>query len=71
MLASKESLEQIIVASPGLRADPLALGTLTVKHTAARGFDSVRLSSARRDVSGVLQNKDLFVQFTDPKMLDR
>ncbi|XP_059420296.1 ubiquitin-like protein 7b isoform X2 [Carassius carassius] len=44
MLANKESLEQIIVASPGLRSDPVALG--------------------------VLQDKDLFVQFTDPKLLD-
>ncbi|XP_058606529.1 ubiquitin-like protein 7b isoform X1 [Onychostoma macrolepis] len=45
MLANKESLEQIIVASPGLSSDPVALG--------------------------VLQDKDLFVQFTDPKLLDR
>ncbi|XP_026087206.1 ubiquitin-like protein 7b isoform X1 [Carassius auratus] len=44
MLANKESLEQIVVASPGLRSDPVALG--------------------------VLQDKDLFVQFTDPKLLD-
>uniref|UniRef100_A0A672K1X6 Ubiquitin-like protein 7 n=1 Tax=Sinocyclocheilus grahami TaxID=75366 RepID=A0A672K1X6_SINGR len=44
MLANKESLEQIIVASPGLSSDPVALG--------------------------VLQDKDLFVQFTDPKLLD-
>ncbi|XP_050990275.1 ubiquitin-like protein 7b isoform X2 [Labeo rohita] len=44
MLANKESLEQIIAASPGLGSDPVALG--------------------------VLQDKDLFVQFTDPKLLD-
>lgn len=45
MLANKESLEQIIVASPGLSSDLLALG--------------------------VLQDKDLFIQFTDPRLLDR
>ncbi|XP_070685907.1 ubiquitin-like protein 7 [Pempheris klunzingeri] len=44
MLSNKESLDQIIVATPGLRSDPFALG--------------------------VLQDKDLFVQFTDPNMLD-
>ncbi|XP_048087078.1 ubiquitin-like protein 7 [Alosa alosa] len=44
MLASKESLDQIIVATPGLSSDAVALG--------------------------VLQDKDLFVQFTDPGMLD-
>ncbi|XP_026863777.1 ubiquitin-like protein 7b [Electrophorus electricus] len=44
MLGNKESLDQIIVASPGLRSDPIALG--------------------------VLQDKDLFVQFTDPNLLD-
>ncbi|XP_031443316.1 ubiquitin-like protein 7b [Clupea harengus] len=44
MLASKESLDQIIVATPGLSSDAMALG--------------------------VLQDKDLFVQFTDPSMLD-
>ncbi|KAM9825896.1 ubiquitin-like protein 7b isoform 1-T2 [Syngnathus typhle] len=44
MLTNKESLAQIIVATPGLRSDPVALG--------------------------VLQDKDLFVQFTDPNMLD-
>ncbi|KAL3065202.1 ubiquitin-like protein 7 isoform X1 [Trematomus bernacchii] len=44
MLTNKESLDQIIVATPGLRLDPVALG--------------------------VLQDKDLFVQFTDPSMLD-
>ncbi|XP_030621922.1 ubiquitin-like protein 7 [Chanos chanos] len=44
MLNNKESLEQIIVASPGVSSDPVALG--------------------------VLQDKDLFVQFADPKMLD-
>lgn len=44
MLANKESLEQIIAASPGLSSDPVALG--------------------------VLQDKDLFVQFTDPNLLD-
>ncbi|KAK5873696.1 hypothetical protein PBY51_018714 [Eleginops maclovinus] len=44
MLTNKESLDQIIVATPGLRSDPVALG--------------------------VLQDKDLFVQFTDPSMLD-
>lgn len=44
MLTNKESLDQIIVATPGLRSDPIALG--------------------------VLQDKDLFVQFTDPNMLD-
>ncbi|XP_043120712.1 ubiquitin-like protein 7b isoform X2 [Puntigrus tetrazona] len=44
MLSDKESLEQIMVASPGLSSDPVALG--------------------------VLQDKDLFVQFTDPKLLD-
>ncbi|XP_051975914.1 ubiquitin-like protein 7 [Xyrauchen texanus] len=44
MLNNKESLDQIIAASPGLRSDPVALG--------------------------VLQDKDLFVQFTDPNMLD-
>ncbi|XP_077451073.1 ubiquitin-like protein 7b [Stigmatopora argus] len=44
MLTNKESLDQIIVATPGLRSDPVALG--------------------------VLQDKDLFVQFTDPNMLD-
>uniref|UniRef100_A0A8D3C8S5 Ubiquitin-like protein 7 n=1 Tax=Scophthalmus maximus TaxID=52904 RepID=A0A8D3C8S5_SCOMX len=44
MLTNKESLDQIIVATPGLRSDPIALG--------------------------VLQDKDLFVQFTDPSMLD-
>lgn len=44
MLNNKESLDQIIVATPGLKSDPVALG--------------------------VLQDKDLFVQFTDPNMLD-
>ncbi|XP_034427888.1 ubiquitin-like protein 7b [Hippoglossus hippoglossus] len=44
MLTNKESLDQIMVATPGLRTDPIALG--------------------------VLQDKDLFVQFTDPSMLD-
>ncbi|XP_031420556.1 ubiquitin-like protein 7a isoform X2 [Clupea harengus] len=44
MLNNKESLDQIIVATPGLSSDPVALG--------------------------VLQDKDLFVQFTDPNMLD-
>uniref|UniRef100_A0A4W4F0M3 Ubiquitin-like protein 7 n=2 Tax=Electrophorus electricus TaxID=8005 RepID=A0A4W4F0M3_ELEEL len=44
MLNNKESLDQIIVATPGLSSDPMALG--------------------------VLQDKDLFVQFTDPSMLD-
>ncbi|TSM52326.1 Ubiquitin-like protein 7 [Bagarius yarrelli] len=44
MLNNKESLDQIIVATPGLSSDPIALG--------------------------VLQDKDLFVQFTDPNMLD-
>ncbi|KAF7699317.1 hypothetical protein HF521_004059 [Silurus meridionalis] len=44
MLSNKESLDQIIVASPGLSSDPVALG--------------------------VLQDKDLFVQFTDPNQLD-
>lgn len=44
MLTNKESLDQIIVATPGLKSDPVALG--------------------------VLQDKDLFVQFTDPNMLD-
>uniref|UniRef100_A0A3Q4A8B8 Ubiquitin-like protein 7 n=1 Tax=Mola mola TaxID=94237 RepID=A0A3Q4A8B8_MOLML len=44
MLTNKESLDQIMVATPGLRSDPVALG--------------------------VLQDKDLFVQFTDPNMLD-
>ncbi|XP_012993352.1 ubiquitin-like protein 7 isoform X2 [Esox lucius] len=44
MLTNKESLDQIIVATPGLKSDPVALG--------------------------VLQDKDLFVLFTDPNMLD-
>ncbi|XP_059391985.1 ubiquitin-like protein 7a isoform X1 [Carassius carassius] len=44
MLNNRESLDQIIVATPGLSSDPVALG--------------------------VLQDKDLFVQFTDPNMLD-
>ncbi|XP_017340097.1 ubiquitin-like protein 7a [Ictalurus punctatus] len=44
MLNNKESLDQIIVATPGLSSDAMALG--------------------------VLQDKDLFVQFTDPNMLD-
>ncbi|XP_046715012.1 ubiquitin-like protein 7a isoform X2 [Silurus meridionalis] len=44
MLNNKESLDQIIVATPGLSGDPLALG--------------------------VLQDKDLFMQFSDPNMLD-
>uniref|UniRef100_A0A673I2G7 Ubiquitin-like protein 7 n=1 Tax=Sinocyclocheilus rhinocerous TaxID=307959 RepID=A0A673I2G7_9TELE len=44
MLNNKESLEQIIIATPGLSSDPVALG--------------------------VLQDKDLFIQFTDPNMLD-
>uniref|UniRef100_A0A8B9LP50 Ubiquitin-like protein 7 n=1 Tax=Astyanax mexicanus TaxID=7994 RepID=A0A8B9LP50_ASTMX len=44
MLNNKESLDQIIVATPGLSTDPMALG--------------------------VLQDKELFVQFTDPNMLD-
>ncbi|XP_066557755.1 ubiquitin-like protein 7b [Amia ocellicauda] len=44
MLNNKESLDQIIVATPGLSSDPLALG--------------------------VLQDKDLFMLFTDPNMLD-
>nr|XP_023673148.1 ubiquitin-like protein 7 [Paramormyrops kingsleyae] len=44
MLNNKESLDQIIVATPGLINDPIALG--------------------------VLQDKDLFIQFTDPAMLD-
>uniref|UniRef100_A0A8C9TBU2 Ubiquitin-like protein 7 n=1 Tax=Scleropages formosus TaxID=113540 RepID=A0A8C9TBU2_SCLFO len=45
MLNNKESLDQIIVATPGLSSDPVALG--------------------------VLQDKDLFIQFTDPNMLDK
>ncbi|XP_052399495.1 ubiquitin-like protein 7 [Carassius gibelio] len=44
MLNFEESLYQIIVATPGLSSDPVALG--------------------------VLQDKDLFMQFTDPNMLD-
>ncbi|XP_062926514.1 ubiquitin-like protein 7a [Mobula hypostoma] len=44
MLGNKESLDQIIVATPGLSNDPIALG--------------------------VLQDKDLFVLFTDPSLLD-
>ncbi|XP_007906524.1 ubiquitin-like protein 7a [Callorhinchus milii] len=44
MLGNKESLDQIIVATPGLSSDPIALG--------------------------VLQDKDLFVLFTDPSLLD-
>ncbi|XP_026058773.1 ubiquitin-like protein 7 isoform X1 [Carassius auratus] len=44
MLNNRESLDQIIVATPGLSSDPVALG--------------------------VLQDKDLFIQFTDPSMLD-
>uniref|UniRef100_A0A671N1P1 Ubiquitin-like protein 7 n=1 Tax=Sinocyclocheilus anshuiensis TaxID=1608454 RepID=A0A671N1P1_9TELE len=44
MLNNKESLDQIIIATPGLSSDPVALG--------------------------VLQDKDLFIQFTDPNMLD-
>ncbi|TRY81692.1 hypothetical protein DNTS_026004 [Danionella cerebrum] len=44
MLNNKESLDQIIVATPGLSSDPVALG--------------------------VLQDRDLFLQFTDPNMLD-
>ncbi|XP_017569134.1 ubiquitin-like protein 7a [Pygocentrus nattereri] len=44
MLNNKESLDQIIVATPGLSGDAMALG--------------------------VLQDKELFVQFTDPNMLD-
>lgn len=44
MLNNRESLDQIIVATPGLSSDPVALG--------------------------VLQDKDLFIQFTDPNMLD-
>ncbi|XP_059928031.1 ubiquitin-like protein 7b isoform X1 [Gadus macrocephalus] len=44
MLTNKESLDQIIVATPGLKSDAVALG--------------------------VLQDKDLFVQFADPSMLD-
>ncbi|KAJ3593083.1 hypothetical protein NHX12_005420 [Muraenolepis orangiensis] len=44
MLINKESLAQIMVATPGLKSDAVALG--------------------------VLQDKDLFVQFTDPSMLD-
>lgn len=44
MLSNKESLDQIIVATPGLSNDPIALG--------------------------VLQDKDLFVLFTDPSLLD-
>ncbi|XP_028814450.1 ubiquitin-like protein 7a [Denticeps clupeoides] len=44
MLSNEESLDQIIVATPGLSSDPIALG--------------------------VLQNKDLFMQFSDPSMVD-
>ncbi|XP_066524494.1 ubiquitin-like protein 7a [Hoplias malabaricus] len=44
MLNNKESLDQIIVATPGLSSDPMALS--------------------------VLQDKELFIQFTDPNMLD-
>ncbi|KAL2076726.1 hypothetical protein ACEWY4_027677 [Coilia grayii] len=44
MLASKESLDQIIMATPGLSSDAVAMG--------------------------VLQDKDLFMQFIDPAMLD-
>ncbi|KAI4885625.1 hypothetical protein NFI96_011806 [Prochilodus magdalenae] len=44
MLSNKESLDQIVVASPGLSSDPIALG--------------------------VLQDKDLFIQFADPALLD-
>ncbi|KAF3707844.1 Ubiquitin-like protein 7 [Channa argus] len=40
----RESLDHIIVATPGLRSDTVALG--------------------------VIQDKDLFVQFTDPNILD-
>ncbi|XP_042630710.1 ubiquitin-like protein 7b [Cyprinus carpio] len=44
LLKNESVVWRIIVASPGLSSDPVALG--------------------------VLQDKDLFVQFTDPKLLD-
>ncbi|MFT7797146.1 ubiquitin-like protein 7 [Arapaima gigas] len=52
MLNNKESLDQIIVATPGLSNDPVALGKYRLHP-------------------GVLQDKDLFIQFTDPNMLDK
>jgi len=45
VLASKESLDQIIMSTPGLSSDAVAMG--------------------------VLQDRDLFMQFVDPAMLDR
>ncbi|XP_078740881.1 ubiquitin-like protein 7 isoform X1 [Lampetra fluviatilis] len=44
-LNSKESLDQLVVATPGLSNDPIALG--------------------------VLQDKDLFMLFADPSLLDK
>ncbi|RXM97552.1 Ubiquitin-like protein 7 [Acipenser ruthenus] len=52
MLNNKESLDQIIVATPGLSSDPVALGKYIQRP------------------ARVLQDKDLFVLFTDPNMLD-
>ncbi|OWK50587.1 Ubiquitin-like protein 7 [Lonchura striata] len=56
MLGNKESLDQIIVATPGLSSDPVALGEC--------GCDPEDLRK------GVLQDKDLFSVFADPNMLD-
>lgn len=44
MLANKESLEQIIAASPGLSSDPVALGSLALKRITAHGFVEIRPS---------------------------
>ena len=81
MLTNKESLDQIIVATPGLKSDAVALGKSTwfllglwnvmrwgFSHNARiKSFVSSRLA---RVFAGVLQDKDLFVQFADPSMLD-
>lgn len=78
MLTNKESLDQIIVATPGLRSDPIALGETRLVCLTLLCHLFVTCKYANDNISpdapfvcsGVLQDKDLFVQFTDPNMLD-
>uniref|UniRef100_A0A8C1D0Y6 Ubiquitin-like protein 7 n=1 Tax=Cyprinus carpio carpio TaxID=630221 RepID=A0A8C1D0Y6_CYPCA len=69
MLNNKESLDQIMVATPGLSSDPVALGTVCLQAEVV--CDVLKTYSCLlTKFLGVLQDKDLFIQFTDPNMLD-
>lgn len=81
MLTNKESLDQIIVATPGLQADPVALGEMWLESEIVQSllffaYDRNVFKKKKNhkkylcSFAGVLQDKDLFVQFTDPNMLD-